>query len=96
MSFTTTTTSFTLSAGVAQQLFALDTTRTSLLRTNTGATNPATFKFGSGPASATDGVVFAVSSAPVLITGAAITPVDSVWAYSASGTTVTVEVSHEY
>jgi hypothetical protein len=72
-------------------------------------TSPATFKFGSAPASATDGVTLGAASvsggqggslflsdgnSPTISGGD--TPVDSVWAYSTLGTTVNVEEGTVY
>jgi hypothetical protein len=92
--------SFTLAATTAKQLLPLDPTRKLLLRENTG-TAPATFKFGSAPTSATDGVTFDAPSASggqsgsILLSGSDA-PVDALWAYSTLGTTVTVEVGNSY
>jgi hypothetical protein len=90
---TVTTTSFTLPPATAVQLLPADPTRQLLLRATCGA-NPATWKFGSAPASATDGLVLDATTAAgarVLLTGASV-PIDAVWAYSTAGTTVCVEV----
>jgi hypothetical protein len=93
MSLTVTTTSFTLAPATATQILPADPTRQSLLRATCGA-NPATWKFQTAPTSAGDGLVLdstTAQGARVLLTGASV-PVDSVWAYSTAGTTVTVEV----
>jgi hypothetical protein len=93
MALTVTSTSVTLSAGVAAQILSADATRQLLLRSVTGA-NPATFKWGSAPATALDGLVLdntTAQGARVLLTGVS-TPVDSLWAFSTLGTTVAVEV----
>lgn len=93
MSLTVTTTSFTLAPATATLILPADPTRQSLLRSTIGA-NPATWKFQSAPTSASDGLVLdstTAQGARVLLTGASV-PVDSVWAYSTAGTTVTVEV----
>jgi hypothetical protein len=90
---TVTTTSFTLLAAVAVQLLPADPTRQLLLRAVT-STNPATFKFGSAPTSASDGLALDSTTAAggrILLTGAS-TAIDSVWAFSQLGTTVCVEV----
>ena len=92
MALTYTTTSVTLSAGVAQQILPADATRQSLLRsTNTGI---ATWKFQSAPASASDGTVLDPSTATggrVFLSGTAV-PVDAVYAFSTAGGVVAVEV----
>jgi hypothetical protein len=99
-SLTANTLSFTLAAATAQKLLPLDPTRRLLLRENTG-TAPATFKFGSAPASATDGITLDAPSASggqggsILLSGDDV-PVDALWAYSTAGTTVTVEVGTVY
>jgi hypothetical protein len=93
MSLTVTTLSFTLAPATAVQLLPADSTRQLLLRATTG-TNPATLKFGSAPASATDGLALDSTTAAggrILLTGAS-TPIDSVWAWSQLGTTVCVEI----
>jgi hypothetical protein len=97
MSLTVTTTSFTLAPATATLILAADPTRRSLLRATCTA-NPATFKFGSAPASANDGLVLdstTVAGARVLLSGDAV-PIDSVWAWSQLGTTVCVETGHSY
>jgi hypothetical protein len=58
-------------------------------------TAPATFKFGSPPANATDGVTLGAASVTgeqggSLLVTQGDTPVDAVWAYSTNGTTVNV------
>ncbi len=96
MSLTVTTTSFALAASTPTLLLPLDTTRRQLLRSVSSGV--ATFKFGSAPASATDGVVIDPTSTAggrLLVTGAD-TPVDAVYAYSTSGANVTVEVGRAY
>ena len=99
-SLTVNTLSFTLAAATALKLLPLDPTRRLLLRENTG-TAPATFKFGSAPVSATDGVTLDPPTASggqggsILLTGDDV-PVDALWAYSTAGTTVTVEVGTAY
>ena len=93
MALTITTTSITLPAATAVQLLPADPTRQLLLRAVT-STNPATFKFGSAPTSATDGLALDATTAAggrILLTGAS-TPIDSVWAFSQLGTVVVVEV----
>ncbi|SRR5258708_4099554 len=97
MSLTVTTTSFTLAPATAVQLLPADPTRQLLLRAVT-STNPATFKFGSAPTSATDGLALDATTAAggrILLTGASV-PIDSVWAYSQLGTVVVVEVGKTY
>ena len=94
MALTYTTTSVTLSAGIAQQILPADATRQSLLRsTNTGI---ATWRYGSAPASASDGIVLdpSVAGGGRVFLGGRDVPVDSVWALSAAGAVVAVEVSH--
>ena len=96
MSTTITSTSFTLPAATPTLLLALDPTRRSLLRSVSSGV--ATFKFGSAPASATDGVVIDPTSTAggrLLITGAD-TPVDAVYAYSTSGASIVIEVGKAY
>jgi hypothetical protein len=98
MSLTIQTLSFTLPAATAVQLLPADSTRQSLLRSTTGA-NPATWKFQSAPTGASDGLVLDSTTAAggrVLLTGASVCPIDSVWAYSTAGTTVCVEVGKSY
>ena len=93
MSLTVTTTSFTLAPATATQILPADPTRQSLLRSTNGA-NPCTWRFGSAPTSATDGLALDATTAAgarVLLQGVSV-PVDSVWAYSTAGTTVCVEV----
>jgi hypothetical protein len=93
MSLTVTTLSFTLAPATAVQLLPADSTRQLLLRATTGA-NPATFKFGSAPVSATDGLVLdttTLAGGRQLLTGPS-TPIDAVWAWSQLGTTVAIEV----
>jgi hypothetical protein len=65
--------------------------------------NPATFKFGSAPTSATDGVTLGAASVSGGQGGSLLlsdgdshttqgdTPVDAVYAYSALGTTIAIE-----
>jgi hypothetical protein len=93
MSLTVQTLSFTLAPAVAVQLLPADSTRQLLLRATTGS-NPATFKFGQAPVSATDGLVLdstTLAGGRLLLQGASV-PVDAVWAWSQLGTTVCVEV----
>jgi hypothetical protein len=93
LALTITTTSLTLAAATPTQILSADTTRLLLLRSVNGA-NPCTWKFGSAPASASDGLVLDSTTAQggrVLLTGASV-PVDAVWCWSQLGTTVTVEV----
>jgi hypothetical protein len=70
--------------------------------------NPATFKFGSAPTSATDGFTLDPASASGGQGGSLFlsngdshttqgdTPVDAVYAYSTGGTTVTIEEGTVY
>jgi hypothetical protein len=97
MTLTVQTLSFTLPAATAVQLLPADPTRQLLLRAVT-STNPATFKFGSAPTSANDGLTLDATTAAggrILLTGAS-TPSDSVWAFSQLGTVVAVEVGKTY
>jgi hypothetical protein len=92
---TTTTTTVTLAPATATLVVPFDPSRTSLLRSVSGA-NPATFKFQTAPASVNDGLVLDNTTAQggrQLITGPS-TPVDAVFAFSTLGTTVCVEVGH--
>ena len=95
MSTTVTSLSFTLPPATAIMLLPMDSTRRSLLRCTTG-TNPAVWKFGTGPTNANDGVVLDSTTAVGgrLFVAADECPADSVCAYSTSGTTVSVEVGH--
>jgi hypothetical protein len=92
MALTYSNTTIVLAAGVAQQILPADSTRVSLLRsTNTGV---ATWKFQSQPSSVTDGIVLDPSVAGggrVFLSGRDV-PVDSIWALSAAGGVVAVEV----
>ena len=88
-----TTTSVTLSAGIAQQILPSDSTRQSLLRsTNTGV---ATWKYDSNPASASDGIVLDPSVAGggrVFLSGRDV-PTNAVYAFSAAGGVVARQVA---
>jgi hypothetical protein len=97
MALTITTTSVTLAPATATLILGADPTRQSLLR-SVNTANPATWKFGSAPASAGDGLVLdstTAQGARVLLQGAFV-PVDAVWAWSQLGTTVAVEVGRAY
>jgi hypothetical protein len=94
--------SFTLAPATPTFLIAMNPVRRLLLLTVNGI-NPATFKFQSAPASATDGLTLGGASVSggqggsfLLSDGnsqttAGDTPVDAVWAYSQLGTSVNVE-----
>jgi hypothetical protein len=93
--------SFTLAPATPTFLIATNPNRRALWLSVNGAA-PATFKFGSAPANATDGITLGAASVSgeqggslFLSDGnsqttAGDTPVDSVWAYSTLGTTVNV------
>jgi hypothetical protein len=100
--------SFTLAPSTPTFLIAMNPHRRLLLLCVNG-TSPATFKFGSAPANETDGVTLGGASvsggqggslllsdgnSPTISGGD--TPVDSIWAYSATGTTVNVEEGMAY
>ena len=97
MTTTVSSFSFIFPAATAVQFLPEDSGRRSLLRATTG-TNPAVFKFGSAPTSATDGVVLDSTTAVGgrLYAGSVDCPTDAVWAYSTAGTTVSVEVGHAF
>jgi hypothetical protein len=83
----------TLPPATAVQLLPADSTRQLLLRATTSA-NPASWKFGNAPISASDGLVLdttTLAGGRQLLTGASV-PIDSVWPFSQLGTTVCVEV----
>jgi hypothetical protein len=107
VSYTTTvkSTSFTLAPATPTLLLAFQPNR-KLLMLAVNNVNPATFKFGSAPASATDGFTLAGASAsggqggsflltdatkPPLHLNNGCCPVDAVYAYSTLGTTVSVQ-----
>jgi len=92
MTSTVTTLSVTLAPATPTQILPANPSRNYLLRSCNGA-NPSTWKFGSAPASATDGLVLDATTAQggrTLVTGPQ-TPQDAIWAYSQLGTTVCVE-----
>jgi hypothetical protein len=93
--------SFTLTAATAKLLVPQNPVRNALFLGVTG-TAPCAFKFGSvAPVSATDGMTLDPASVSggqggsLLLTGVD-TPVDAIWAYSTTGTTVTVLEFTEY
>jgi hypothetical protein len=93
MTATVTTTTVILAAATPTLILAANPSRSSLLRSVTGA-NPCTFKFQTAPVSATDGLVLDNTTAQggrQLITGPS-TPVDAIFGYSTLGTTVCCEV----
>jgi hypothetical protein len=85
--------SFTLT-GTAKLLAPQNLARQGMILQNCG-TNPATFKFQTAPASATDGFTLDPASASggqggtLELQGTNETPIDAIWAMSAAGTTVT-------
>jgi hypothetical protein len=92
--------SFTLSPATPKLLVDLNPNR-KLLFLGVNGNAPATFKFGSAPASATDGMTLGAASVSGEQGGSALfteesetiqslTPVDAVYAYSTLGTTVAV------
>jgi hypothetical protein len=87
--------SFTLTAGVAKLLAAQNLARLGLLLENNGGSNPVTFKFQTAPVSATDGFTLDPASATggqggTLLLNDPVCPIDSIWAYSAAGTTISI------
>ncbi len=95
MTATTSTTTVTLAPATATLIVPFDPSRTSLLRSVTGA-NPCTFKFQTAPVSATDGLVLDNTTAQggrQLITGPS-TPVDAIYGWSTLGTVVCIEAGH--
>jgi hypothetical protein len=105
-SITISSRSFTLAPATPLLLASLNPRRKLLLLANTGV-NPAAFKFQSAPASATDGVTLDPASAAGGQGGSFLRsdsgktingecPVDSIWAYSQAGTTVSIEEGTEY
>ena len=100
MSISITSQSFTLAAATPTLISQTNAGR-KILRLDVNGTNPATFKFGVGPASALDGIPLAAAPAVgqpggniFLSEGDA--PIDAVYAYSTLGTTVTVSEGIEY
>jgi len=94
------TKSFTLAPATPKLLVALNPAR-KLLFLGVNGTSPCTFKFGSAPQSATDGITLGAASVSgeqggsVLFTEdsetiQSLTPVDAVYAYSTNGTTLAV------
>jgi hypothetical protein len=92
--------SFTLAPATPTFLVALNPNR-KLLFLGVNGIAPATFKFGSAPASAIDGITLGAASVSGEQGGSALftedtetlnsaTPVDAVYAYSTNGTTVVV------
>jgi hypothetical protein len=92
--------SFTLAPATPTFLVALNPNRRLLLLAVNG-TAPATFKFGSAPTSAIDGITLGAASVSggqggsILFTEdtetiQSMTPVDAVYAYSTLGSTVTI------
>jgi hypothetical protein len=86
--------SFTLAPATAKLLSPQNLARLGMLLENTG-TNPATFKFQTTPASAIDGFTLDPASAAGGQGGSLELlgpdcPIDSIWAFSAAGTTVTL------
>lgn len=101
--FSTTATAFsyTLAPATPKLILAQNVGRTMLLLQNTGGSNPATFKFQTAPASATDGFTLDPASTSggqggSLLLGVETDtidwncPIDAIWAYSQLGTNVTV------
>ena len=99
--------SFTLAPATPTFLIAMNPQRRLLLIQINGV-NPATIKFGSAPASATDGftlggasvsgeqggsILFSSGDTPSL---SGIAPVDAVYAYSTLGTTINVQEGTVY
>ncbi|WFT94376.1 hypothetical protein QA633_40005 [Bradyrhizobium barranii] len=88
------TISKTLAAATPLLLAPAHTQREFLTIQNTGGTNPMTFKTGSAPASATDGICLD----PATIAGGQggsyefrdRVPVDAIYGYSTNGTTVLI------
>jgi hypothetical protein len=94
--------SFTLPPATPVLIAPINASRKLLMLENTGSANPATFKFQTAPASATDGFTLD----PASVTGGqggslvlhddadgindGCAPIDAIYAYSALGTTVTV------
>jgi hypothetical protein len=101
MTISFTSNSFTLAPATAKLLLAQNLVRNGLMIQNCGVA-PCTFKFQSAPASATDGFTLDPASAAagqggsLELHGTNETPIDSLWAYSTLGTTVTVHESTEY
>ncbi len=95
MTASITTTTVVLAPATPTLILAADPSRTSLLRSVSGA-NPCTFKFQTPPASVADGLVLdnsTVQGGRQLITGPS-TPVDAIYGWSTLGTTVVCEVGH--
>jgi hypothetical protein len=86
--------SLTLAPGTPALLAAANPSRR-LLMLSVSGTAPATFKFGSAPANALDGVTLGAASVSgekggSLLLSQGDAPVDAIWAYSTNGTSVNV------
>jgi hypothetical protein len=92
--------SFTLTANTPKLLAAQNLARLGMILQNNG-TNPSTFKFQTAPASAIDGFTLDPASAiggqgGSLELLSSVCPIDSIWAFSAGGTTVTLHELESY
>jgi hypothetical protein len=94
--------SFSLTANTPKLLAAQNLARQGMILQNCGGSNPATIKYQSAPVSAIDGFTLDPASTSggqggsLVLLGQNECPIDSIWAISTLGTTVTLHELTEY